>query len=72
MKKHMKQHYLRIYQLSEITSIDYQTIYNWVKEGILKSVKIGNVIIIPISDIRRLGIEVPESVLNGEPKEVVQ
>jgi excisionase family DNA binding protein len=68
----MRREYLRIKELSELTAIDYGTIHYWVAKGMIRSVKIGSVIIIPISELKQLGIEVSEENLNGKPKEVVQ
>jgi excisionase family DNA binding protein len=61
----MKQ-YLRIKQLSNITSVSYSTINHWIKQGIIKSVKIGSVVLIPIEELKKLGIQIKEEDKHNE------
>lgn len=45
---------LRIEDLTKFFGVSRQTIYNWIRGGILKSVKIGRLVYFKVDDVKKL------------------
>ena len=53
-EKYLESKLLTPKQFAERLSISRWTVYNWISEGLIKSAKIGRLVRIPESEVRRI------------------
>lgn len=52
----------RVKELADLTGLHEDTVYRWVKEGKVSSVRVGRVVLIPLSSFRDAFPEVWEAI----------
>lgn len=58
---------LTVAQFADVVGVCPNTVYNWVRDGRVRSAKIGHLRRIPVTEFKRLGLARPTPV-EGEPK----
>lgn len=58
---------LTVAQFANVVGVCPNTVYNWIRDGRVRSAKIGHLRRIPVTEFKRLGLARPAPV-EGEPK----
>ena len=54
--------FLRTHEAEKVFEISRSTLYKWLDSGVIRSVRVNGVILIPISEIKRLGAKANSNV----------
>lgn len=58
---------LTVAQFADAVGVCPNTVYNWIRDGRVRSAKIGHLYRIPVTEFKRLGLASPTP-MEGEPK----